>query len=646
MALSAHAWRRVQQEAGEVLARAMPRLPPRSRRVLTALLSGTATGRRFFVHGDQERRDRADAFVVGASGITAVVIGEVGDARAVVRHAEERCAGIRGPRGQVLVRSAIHFALIGAGGDLPPFRVLDESRLELLFRHDAAHLDRNQVDSIADQLGKRLANYRELGVRAPGRVPEQVGLLDVEEVTEDQLTAAQQRPFDTWLTFLHPQQQVVVNRRYHGPARISGPAGTGKTVVALHRLRHLARQSTGPLLFTTFVRTLPHVHRTAFLRLAPELGDRVEFTNLHSWARDFLAARGRRVDVQPTQAQTQFSRAWMAHRDALARWEPAAAYWQTEIDRVIKGRGLRTLKKYQEVHRRGRTVRLDAGQRELVWQLYLTYERFLADKGVHDHNDLIAIALAELERQPPDERYAAVVVDEVQDVPLTGLRLLRELAGDAPNRLLLVGDGQQQVYPGGWRLSDAGIPIQGRGEVLRVNYRNRQGVLDFARRFDASNTVDDLDGATGVTLRQADTASTGGEAHVWRGGEQDLPRTLVTAVRELPVPVGQAAVITFGNQDAQRCAAVLREAGIPSRRLEDYTGEQDDRLKVGTVHRAKGLEFQAVLVVEFLRPDDDVHEEQVELRTRQRLVAATRARDYLWWAVVERANTSSGRKQP
>ncbi|MEV8436846.1 UvrD-helicase domain-containing protein [Actinosynnema sp. NPDC051121] len=613
--------------------------------MLTALLSYTATGWRLFVHRDHERRDRADAFLIGSSGVTAVVIGDVGDVRAVVRHAEERCAGIRGPRGQVLVRSAIRFALIGEGDAAPPFRVLGESRLELLFRHNAAHLTRKQVDVVASQLGKRLSHYRELRIDAEARAPGQVGLLDVDEVTEDQLAAAQERPFDTWLTFLHPHQQAVATRRYSGPARISGPAGTGKTVVALHRLRYLARQSTGPLLFTTFVRTLPQVHRAAFLRLAPELADRVEFTNLHSWARGFLAARGRPVDVQPTTAETQFSRAWMAHRDVLSEWEPSADYWRTEIDRVIKGRGLRTLQEYQAVVRRGRTVRLDAGQRERVWQLYLTYQRFLAGKGVHDHNDLIAVALDELRRQEPGERYAAVVVDEVQDVPLTGLRLLRELAGDAPNRLLLVGDGQQQVYPGGWRLSDAGIPIQGRGEVLRVNYRNREGVLDFARRFDASNTVDDLDGAIGVTLRQADTAATGGEVRVWRGSEHDLPRALVDAVRALPVPVGRAAVITFRNPDAQRCAAALRKAGIPSQRLEDFTGEPDDRLKVGTVHRAKGLEFQAVLVVEFPGAGA-VHEELAELRARQRLVAATRARDYLWWAAVGRAETSSGRKEP
>ncbi|WP_433263226.1 UvrD-helicase domain-containing protein [Actinosynnema sp. CS-041913] len=629
MALSAHSWRQVQRLAGESVARRLPGAEPGRRRVLSALASHTAVGWRLFVHRDQGRRDRADAVLVGSGGVFAVVVGESVDGPAVVRHVEGRLAGVRGPKGQVLARSAIHYVLVGSTRAAEPFLTLAEGEVERLFRRDP-HLDRRHVDAVAQQVAARLADYPELRVSAPERSPEPVGLLAAEDVAGDQLAAAQERPFETWLTFLHPHQQAVATRRYGGPARISGPAGTGKTVVALHRLRNLARRSTGPLLFTTFVRTLPRVHQAAFHRLAPESAHRVEFTNLHSWVRDFLAARDRRVVVDARQARTLFSRAWLAHRPALEELEPSPGYWQTEIDRVIKGRGLRTLQEYLAVVRRGRRVRLDAGQKEKVWRLYETYERFLRDKGVRDHNDLITVALEEIRRERPEPRYEAVVVDEVQDITLTGLRLLRELAGDEADRLLLVGDGQQQVYAGGWRLSDAGIPIQGRGEVLRVNYRNRERVLDFARRFDANNTVDDLDGAAGVTLRQAETVATGGRTHTWTGPGRDLPAALAAAVRGLPVPAGQAAVITFTKPEAQRCASALTDAGIPIQRLEDFTGEADDRLKIGTVHRAKGLDFQGVLVVETPAPGV----EPDELRVRQRLVAATRARDYLWWAEV------------
>ncbi|MFI9814453.1 UvrD-helicase domain-containing protein [Saccharothrix variisporea] len=629
MGLSAHAWRQVQRQAGELVSRAWPGADPVWRRVLTALVAQTADGWRVLARRDTARRDRADVFLVGVNGVTAVAVGGLDDGTHAVRHAEEACAGIRGAQGEVLAGSAIHYAVVA--GDAPdPFARLTEADVPRLFRRDNAHLTRAQVKAIAAHLERRLKGYKDLSVQAAGRASDAPGLLEVADVAEDQLAAARQRPFESWLTFLHPHQQAVVTRRYNGPARISGPAGTGKTVVALHRLRHLARRTTGPLLFTTFVRTLPRVHRSTFARFAPELVDRVEFTNLHSWARDLLDARGKPFPVDARAAHTQFNRAWTVHRDALAELEPNPAYWHTEIDRVIKGRGLETFEEYAAVVRKGRRVRLDVGQKRKVWQLYETYQRFLRERGAHDHNDLVAAALHEVREERP--RYAAVVVDEVQDITLTGLRLLRELAGDVPDGLLLVGDGQQQVYTGGWRLSDAGIPVQGRGEVLRVNYRNRERVLAFARDFDADNAVDDLDGAAGVTLREAEVASPGGQTKRWSGTGAELPEALAKAVRELPVPLGQAAVITFSNTAAHTCARLLREAGIEVCALEDFDGGSDHRLKVGTVHRAKGLDFQGVLVVEVSR--GEVPAEQAELLARQRLVAATRARDHLWWGEV------------
>jgi len=654
MNLSLHAQRQLQQRATEELHQAASWLDPLGRRVLTALLTRTAQGCHLFVRPTPDPTDTADAFLIAAGGIFTILTTErlpnERTARAIARHAEERCAGIRGPHGQVLAHSAMHHVVVQPGGGRtrspsPLYRVLAETDLDTLFRRDTAVLDRRQVDSIANQIATRLTEYQRLSVRPSERASESAGLLDATKLTVDQLVAAQQRPFETWMTFLHPHQQAIATRDYMGPARISGPAGTGKTVVALHRLRYLARHSTGPLLFTTFVRTLPAVHQASFRRLAPELADRVQFVNLHAWVRGFLADRGQAATVQRSQVDNAFSRAWLAHRTPLEGLEPTPGYWQTEIDRVIKGRGLSTLTEYVRVSRRGRSVRLDTDRRIQVWQLYEAYQHNLADKNLHDYNDMIALALAELAARPLDEPYAAVVVDEVQDITLNGLRMLRQLAGDGPNRLLLVGDGQQQVYPGGWRLSDAGIPVRGRGEVLRVNYRNRATILGFAQRFDATNEVDDLDGAAGVALRDAEVVNSGGEVRRWHGSDVDLPNALVDAVTTLPVPRGQTVLIVFDHRSLHRCTAVLRRAGIPILPLDQYTGEPDDTLKVGTVHRAKGLDFQAVLAVAFPQEggvNAATGQEARELRGRQHLVAATRARDYLWWAVVEPRQEPNG----
>ncbi|MBK1783795.1 UvrD-helicase domain-containing protein [Prauserella cavernicola] len=642
---SRHAQRIAERESSDLLSRHHPHLDAPRRRVLAALLSRTAGAWRLLVDDAlPERAARAEAFLAGPGGLFAVLLGEhppdEDTFETIRRHAEERCAGIRDHRGQVLTGSGLHFVFIGpgrSGRGVERYWTLTERDLPRLFRRDAAHLTRRHVDAIVEQAATRLTGYRELRVRPPERAPEPDGLLSADELTEDEVSGAQLRPFDSWLTFLHPQQRAVVTRHYNGPARISGPAGTGKTVVVLHRLRHLARRSTGPLLFTTFVRTLPAVHEQSFRRLAPEVGDRVEFVNLHAWVREFLQSRGVRLNVQREAITTAFALAWRKHGAPLAAIEPTEDYWRTELHRVIKGRGITTVDDYLRAARKGRALRLGAAQKELVWRLYEAYEERLAARAAHDYNDMISVALEELTTRPLEHGYAAVVVDEVQDITLTGLRLINRLAGEGPNRLLLVGDGQQQVYPGGWSLSDAGIPIQGRGEVLRVNYRNRAGVLTFARRFDATTQVDDLDGQAGVSLLQAESANPGGHSHTWTGTEDELAGELLRQVRELPVPLGQTALIVFPPAQLSRCTRVLREAGVPMLSLDRYAGEAGESLKVGSVHRAKGLDFQAVLVVEFPereRAGPAAEQESDELRGRQNLVAATRARDFLWWATV------------
>lgn len=642
MSLSAHAQRQVHQQANDLLDRTLPELPPAKRRVLAALLARTAEGAHLFVSRSPST-PVADAFLVARGGISAIVIADrpPDDARSrmVAQHAAERCGGIRVGRDQEMPRSAVDLVLVTPEKSRSStFRVLAEKDLPTLFAPPTTRLNRAQVRSVADTLAPRLSRFHRLSVSAPDRVADSSGLFDADDLTSDHLAAAQQGSFESWMTFLHPHQHAVVTRDYMGPARISGPAGTGKTVVALHRLRYLARRSVGPLLFTTFVRTLPPVHERSFRRLAPELADRVEFTHLHAWIRRLLSERGCGITVDSRQVNTAFGHAWKAHRDVLEGIEPTPGYWRTEIDRVIKGRGIDTLADYLRVSRRGRALRLDARQREQVWPLYETYQRHLSDRGVLDHNDLVGVAMRELAERPVDVPFAAVMVDEVQDITLNGLRLLQRMAGDGPNRLLLIGDGQQQVYPGGWRLSDAGIPVQGRGEVLRVNYRNRAEVLDFAKRIDATNHVDDLDGAAGVALRQAESVNAGGTVRTWRGSARDLASALTAAIEDLPVPRGQAALIVFQRRDLDRCANALRRAGIPTLQLEHYEGVPDDKLKVGTVHRAKGLDFQAVLVVQFadsLAPASAAGQETRELRERQHLVAATRARDHLWWGVVD-----------
>ena len=619
-----------------------------ARRVLPLLVARTAENWHVLLRTGAVADGAPDAVAVGSTGVFAVEFADrlpdTAAVQALIDHVDRWSCRIRaGSGGQVLATSAVHEAVVVPEGLRPEdaadrrAQVIAEGTVEGWLRGQASRLSKAQRDSIAEQLTALLPGYAAVSVGSPRKQPTSDGLLDARRLRSDQLESAQARPFEQWMTFLHPDQLHVVTRQYSGPARISGPAGTGKTVVALHRLRHLARRSTGPLLFTTFVRTLPAVHERTFRRLAPEFDHRAEFVNLHAWVRGFLARRDIELTVDDSRALTAFNLAWAAHREFLEPVEPSREYWQTEIDRVIKGRGLRTIEQYRAIDRPGRTVRLGANQKQLVWELYETYQRNLEARDLHDYNDMVEVALRELIANPLEEHYAAVVVDEVQDITLNGLRLLRELAGDGPDALLLVGDGQQQVYAGGWRLSDAGIPIQGRGAVLKVNYRNRAELVAFARQFEARNTVDDLDGAAGVALKDVEVANPGGSHRTWQGSREALGPALTEAIAALPMDHGACAVLAYTKKDVETCAAILRGAGIACTRLEDYRGELDGPIKVGTVHRAKGLDFQGVLVVdveEAAPPPSAATTENQDRRNRQHLVAATRARDFLWWGRV------------
>ncbi|MEU8894380.1 UvrD-helicase domain-containing protein [Nocardia sp. NPDC048505] len=508
-------------------------------------------------------------------------------------------------------------------------------------------LERGAAARIADAVSKRSPDYALLSLdRSASTGPHDAAMIETADIHDQQREHALTRPFPSWMSFLDPAQQALVARNYNGPARIAGPAGTGKTVVALHRMAYRARRTTGKLLFTTFVRNLPRCQQQAFAQLAPEIGDRAEFKSLHSWAGELLGMRGQPDRMDMTAADNAFNRAWsrVGRRGPLPEIESDNRYWREEVDRLIKGRGLTAFEEYARLDRRGRNGTLRRSAREAVWALYEEYEGLRKEAGFLDANDLISAALREVRAEPLGERYDMVVVDEVQDMTVMGLRLAHAIVEDAPNALLLVGDGQQQVYAGGWRLSDAGIPIVGRGAILEVNYRNQDAILELAASLEGKGVVDDLDGEAAITLSRSKTALRGGGvAETWHGDNDEVERQVrlqLDRIKERGIPLSATALITRTNHEADRFRSALRRWKVPFRNLEDYDCTEEEKLKIGTVYRAKGLDFRAILHPFFSKsqPEEEVSDarrDRERLSVNQRFVAITRARDYVWLGVVE-----------
>ncbi|HEU5158170.1 MAG TPA: UvrD-helicase domain-containing protein [Streptosporangiaceae bacterium] len=672
----AERWARRSREANAV-ARRYEKAAEGERRAAAALLTLTAAGWSLLV--DRRWREtqtaNVDMILIGPAGIFVIDVkswhrapavsgerlsllderldAEVPKLLAITRTAEEHVA----PLGvaPIAVRPTMIFTghrlnarygrtwLLGQEDAVPA--LLDEpTRLTApMIRAVATHL----ADTFREYETSSLSELNGAAAVAP---EETISLFDPDDAAEASLRAALRAPIERWMTFLHPDQIALTRRHWNGPARLSGPTGTGKTVVGLHRAAYLAELSSRPILYVTFVRNLPRVQEQLFRQLCPAAAERAEFTHLHAWVQSFLAERGVAWSLNKKLVDHAFAVAWQRYGtdSVLTDVDPAPAYWQDEINRVIKGRGLTLLEDYRAVRRHGRRMRLRPAQREAVWLLYEEYEVLRKNHGVHDFNDVLVAALDELRRRPLDRPYASVIVDEVQDLTLIGVRLLHALAGDGPNGLLLIGDGQQAVYPGGFRLVDAGIAVKGRGGVLRTNYRNADQILRAAMAIVRDDPFEDLEEMSSDGRRDIEAAyHDGAVVNADADDRGTLDELLIEAIRDRPAPESapaDAAVLCATRRELDHYHRILTRAGIPVLRLENYDGRPVDAIKLGTYRRAKGLEFKRVFLPQYdamIRAGEGAgaaDHERAELARRQLFVAMTRARDLLWLGRV--ANTA------
>lgn len=495
---------------------------------------------------------------------------------------------------------------------------------------------------------------------APGP-PADDALVGREELWQAMQEATAREPIESWMTWLHPLQAKQVSREFSGPSRIRGGAGTGKTVLALHRANYLASRGRR-VLFTSFVRTLPAVHEALFARLAPRLApgrpNQVTFLPVHALASRWLRENPHRGRLDTKEASVCFDQAWASAGEgsSLPGLVRDKKYWGDEISVVIKGRGLADFGDYARLARVGRRAPLSLAARTDVWHLYETYQDGLARRDILDWADVLRIA-RDLARERAtagaDNGFDAVIVDEVQDLTCVGLQFLHALVGDRPDGLLMVGDGQQSVYPGGFTLSEAGISVVGRSTVLNRNYRNGERILRYALTVVAGDQFDDLDADPVGGQRDLQAARPGGTVVEVTGGRVAQGARMCEHIRKLRdqgVRYGDMAVLAPGNTIAARWRNVLADGEIPVIALEEYTGTRRDQVKVGTFHRAKGLEFAHVFIPDrdrYPRPrsaaeSDGAYRERTELERRVLFVAMTRARDGLWLGL----SRGSGLRRP
>ena len=242
------------------------------------------------------------------------------------------------------------------------------------------------------------------------------------------------------------------------------------------------------------------------------------------------------------------------------------------------------------------------------------------------------------------DRYMAVVVDEAQDLSSAMVRMLYRLVGDRDDAFMLVGDGQQTIYPGGYTLAEIGVDIAGRGVVLDANYRNTKQILEFASRLVAGDEYADIDGVVGPGERPSRVERDGPQPTLvrcssWEQREQHLISHVRTTLRTVGTSPGDIGVLCLTRHGVRRFAAALRTAGIPVVELTEYDGRRpmdqgrDDQARQRTGVQAGPLPDVRHDDVNTTPPDDGTERERWTLRRREVYVGMTRARDGLWVAL-------------
>lgn len=466
---------------------------------------------------------------------------------------------------------------------------------------------------------------------------------DVEELKQ-----ALEYPWEKWIVFLHPAQQGLIERGFGGPARVSGTAGTGKTVVALHRAVHLARtHPDARVLLTTFSDPLAaalHHKLTRLIGQQPRLAERLDVRALPTLGRE-LHER----NVGPVRlAEPAEIKAKLRALAAAAGLKFTPAFLWTEWHDVVDAWQLDSWEAYRDVRRLGRKTRLAETQRQKLWDVFADVRTWLAAVGQTTEAAIFTALADDLRsgRRPP---YDYVVVDEAQDVSVAQLRWLAAMGTDRPEALFFTGDLGQRIFQQPFSWMALGVDIRGRSRTLKICYRTSHQIRRQADRL-LDPTVSDVDG---------NTESRKGVLSVFNGPAPDLAgfadadqegaavsEWLTARVAE---GVDPGAIGMFVRSDAEipRATAAAEAAGLPFVVLDEHMLLQQSKMSIGTMHLAKGLEFSAVVVMacdDAVLPlksrlatagEESDLKEIYETERHLLYVACTRARDRLWISGVE-----------
>lgn len=429
---------------------------------------------------------------------------------------------------------------------------------------------------------------------------------------EDELRAVLEGDFAKWRVWLHPlQRSLATHEGWNGPFRVTGGAGTGKTVTAIHRARFLAKEldlsgddPKARVLFTTFTRNLAQTIEGQLIQLAgPSITERVHVINIDALARTVVAATDNgRVFVNPSKIASfsQIEQLWRAAAQSCkGTWDPI--FLDQEWSEVVLGNAIVDEAGYLRVARSGRSQRLSRPQRADVWLAIEQFQLLLRAQSLTTFTELASRAAIALTSDPAlrDQfGYRHAVIDEAQDLHPAHWKLLRALIPIGTDDLFIVGDAHQRIYGKPAPLSRFGIETRGRARRLTVNYRTSREILRWCLRI-ADADADDLD-TSSDTLAGARSVFGGPEPEsLGFKSKSEEDKGLVAKIEQW-IADGYArsdiGVFVYERNDVREICASLEASGVEAEVVNEGTKEEKlgDVVRVMTMHRAKGLEYRAV----------------------------------------------------
>ena len=475
--------------------------------------------------------------------------------------------------------------------------------------------------------------------------------------SEEELRDIMDKPLAQWRVFLHPSQRQLVDRRWHGAARITGGAGTGKTVVALHRAKRLVELAdwaeTDRLLFTTFTRNLA-VDIEAQLRtiVSREHMKRISVLNIDAWLATFLRQHGcARSIVYPGKTESVYERAW---RSAMimkpSDFDFSDEFYRDEWEEVVLPLHCHSAKDYMFAPRTGRGIALSRIQRKAIWPIF---EEMRMQLNLHDAmtvEDASEVAVELIQKTYPQGLFRAVICDEIQDFRPDTLRLLRALTPDISKNdpfkegdLFLVGDAHQRIYAKPISFSSCGIEIRGRSRKLRVNYRTTDEIRRIAESVYHGKTVDNMEGG--------DDEKTGYAS--LRHGPEPIVHKAESAREECDWIISKIKNLLKsdrGYSESDICITVrtneqlsmyegLLNSRVKIRRLSRDSADDPELpgIRISTMHRIKGLEYKVVFVAGMNRGTFPLELKNEDERDKASLKQHARAEEALYYVACSRA---------